>query len=194
MEKTDNSESTNPVSNGIQLELQLEGILFYKATPMKKAVLCKLFSVKEEELSTALKALQARLQSGATRLLETETEVQLVTAPELDTLIESIRKDEMKRDIGKAGAETLAIILYKGPVSRAEIDRIRGVNSSFILRNLLVRGLIERGAEGKSYTFSITPALLAHMGVSNKTELPDYSAVLDQLEVFEKEVLEAENT
>lgn len=169
----------------MELHQNIEGVLFYKATPMRKSALCKLFAVDEATLQTALTTLKERLLQGAIRLSETETEVQLVTANELDELIESVRKDEMKRDIGKAGAETLAIVLYKGPISRAEIDRIRGVNSSFILRNLLIRGLVEREVEKNNALFSVTTLLLSHLGITNKTELPNYASVLDQLEKFE---------
>jgi len=175
------------------LEQQIEGLLFYKATPMKFSQLKKIFTVSDEEVSTAIQVLKERLNGGAVQLSMTETEVQLVTAPELDELIEGVRKDELKRDIGKAGAETLAIVLYKGPISRVEIDRIRGVNSAFILRNLMIRGLVERGTEGKSHTFSLTPTLLAHLGVTHKTELSNYATVLDQLEKFEQEQAETEN-
>ncbi len=166
---------------------KLEGVLFYKATPMKKQALAKLFDVSLEDIQNASAVLKSRLEHSGIRLLETESELQLVTAPELDGLLEGVRKEELKRDIGKAGAETLAIVLYKGPVSRAEIDRIRGVNSSFILRNLLIRGLIERGSEKNISLFSVTPALLAHLGITNKMELPNYAAVLDSLEKFEAE-------
>ena len=169
------------------LEQQLEGLLFYKASPMSFTTLAKVFTVSDGEIRTALQALQKRLQGGAIRLCITDTHAQLVTAPELDTLIERIRKDDLKRDIGKAGAETLAIVLYTGPISRVEIDRIRGVNSAFILRNLMVRGLVEKNTDGKLHTFSITPTLLAHLGITHKTELPKYPAVLDQLERFEQE-------
>jgi len=178
----------------MELSQNIEGLLFYKASPLRKTALCKQFEVDEPTLKIALEALKTRLEGSALMLVETESEVQLMTVPELDPLIESVRKDEMKRDIGKAGAETLAIVLYKGPVSRAEIDRIRGVNSSFILRNLLVRGLVERETEKNSSLFSITPALLSHLGVSNKTELRDYAKVLDQLEKFEEQQKEQENS
>jgi segregation and condensation protein B len=171
----------------MELHQNIEGVLFYRSSPVKKSELMKFFECSPEELTTALNTLTERLTGGATRIIQTEKEVQLVTAPELDELIESIRKDEMKRDIGKAGAETLAIVLYKGPITRTEIDRIRGVNSSFILRNLLVRGLIERGTDQKSRSFEVTPALLAHLGIENKIELPNYATVLDQLEKFEAE-------
>ncbi len=174
------------------LEQQLEGVLFYKAAPVKKPELMRLLDVSDESLTAALQRLAEHLKQGGTRLLETTNEVQLVTAQELDELIDGMRKDELKRDIGKAGAETLAIILYRGPIGRAEIDRIRGVNSAFILRNLLVRGLIERDQAGRSYTFQTTPALLAHLGVTQVTDLPDYEQVLNQLEAFEAEQEAAE--
>ena len=176
----------------MELSQQIEGLLFYKATPVKKVSLCKIFDIDEKTLSLALISLQERLLPGGIRLAQTDAEVELVTAPELDTLIESVRKDEMKRDIGKAGAETLAIILYKGPISRAEIDRIRGVNSSFILRNLLIRGLIEREMEKNSSKFFVTPSLLSHLGVTDKTQLPNYASVLDNLEKFEADQAQQE--
>jgi segregation and condensation protein B len=166
------------------LDILIEAVLFYKATPQKKAALQKLFDVSDEALAIALEQLKHRLEFGAVRLLETDTEISLSTAPELSEFIETMRKGELKGDIGKAGAETLAIILYKEPVSRAEIDRVRGVNSSFILRNLLVKGLITREAAGNSYHFRISPALLQHLGVSAKSELSRFSEFMNAIENF----------
>lgn len=167
------------------LDQQIEGVLFYKANPMKKQALTKLFSVTAEELEAAFVKLQDRLKDGATTLVTTETEVTLALRAEFDEIIEQIRKDEMRRDIGKAGAETLAIILYRGPISRVEIDRIRGVNSSYIVRNLEVRGLVERNTDDKQMKFTITTDLLRHLGINNKTELKDYATVMDALEKYE---------
>lgn len=169
------------------LDIAVEGVLFFKANAVKKSELLRLFSCTDEQLAIAISTINERLAFGATRIVETEAEVQIVTTPELDELIDSIRKDELRRDIGKAGAETLAIILYQGPVTRAAIDRIRGVNSSFIIRNLLIRGLVERTADGKSHAFNITPDLLAYLGITSKINLPDYASVLDKLEKFELE-------
>ena len=168
------------------LDILLEGLLFYKSAPLKKEHIMKQFSVSAEDLQLTLDTLRARLESGATRLLETDTEIELVTAPSLAPFIEAVRKQDTRGDIGKAGAETLAIILYQGPIARSDIDRIRGVNSSFILRNLLIRGLITRSADkkGSGYTFSITPALYAQLGVSRKEELMDFARITDALETF----------
>jgi len=168
------------------LDILIEGLLFYKASSVKKAFLIKQFSLSADDLTVALTALSTRLESGAIRLLETETEVQLVTAPALAPFIDEMQKADLKHDIGKAGAETLAIILYQGSVSRAEIDRIRGVNSSFILRNLLIRGLIERTSAkvGNGFNFSITPALLSQLGVLNTQSLTDFANITNTLETF----------
>ncbi|MEX0930708.1 MAG: SMC-Scp complex subunit ScpB, partial [Candidatus Paceibacterota bacterium] len=106
---------------------------------------------------------------------------------ELDPIIESLQKEEMKRDIGKAGAETLAIVLYRGPLTRAEIDRIRGVNSSFILRNLMARGLVERAAGAKSNQYSITPELFSHLGITKRNELSGFAETMDALDQYEQQ-------
>jgi segregation and condensation protein B len=172
------------------IDVLIEGLLFYKSAPQKKSVVMKLFGINEAELGVAVEVLKERLLTGATRLVETLDEIQLVTCPELAPIIEAMRKTELKADIGKAGSETLAIILYQEPISRAEIDRIRGVNSSFILRNLLIRGLIERNhnKSRNGYDFSITPALLNHLGVGRKHELPDFGKIVTALEQFNESV------
>ena len=171
------------------LDILIEGLLFYRSAPQKKALLEKMYDVSTEDFRAALDVLRERLTQSATRLLETDTDIELVTAPELAPFIEALRKGDIKSDIGKAGAETLAIILYRNPITRSEIDRIRGVNSSFILRNLLIRGLIERSQakQGSGYTFSVTPSLLAYLGVTDTRELTDFARITDALETFTTE-------
>lgn len=166
---------------------QIEAILFFKAQPVTKTSLETQLEISTPALTEALAHLRDRLAAGALRLLETDTECSLVTAAEHDALIEALRREEMKRDIGKAGAETVAIVLYRGPITRGEIDRIRGVNSSYILRNLMVRGLISRSGNSKRVEYQATPNLLAHLGISHKRELANYETVVNQLVAFESE-------
>ena len=179
----------------MELREMLEGVLFYKAAPMKIAALARFFEVAEAEVGDALLGLKNRLEGTAVRLLVTDTEAGLVTAPELSETIEKLRKDELRKDIGKAGAETLAIILYRGPLSRAEIDSIRGVNSTFILRNLLVRGLVERRENPKdqrTFLYAGTPELLAHLGITKREDLPQFSDIMNALDIFEAEQKESD--
>lgn len=171
-------------------DVLIEGLLFYKSAPQKKRTIMKLFALSEDDLNLALETLSDRLRNGATRLVDTGEEVQLMTAPELSTVIDALRKNELKADIGKAGAETLAIILYQGPVSRTDIDRIRGVNSSFILRNLMIRGLVERQhhPDRGRFEFSATTQLLSHLGITKKQDLADFARINDALEAFSRSV------
>jgi segregation and condensation protein B len=169
----------------MKLDLKIEALLFYKAAPLNKITLMKTLDCQEDDFHAALDNIRARQQHSALCLLETETDIQLVTAPEVSDFLASQQKEELKADIGKAGAETLAIILYREPITRAEIDRIRGVNSSFILRNLMVRGLIERHTRKGNQVYRIAPQLLQHLGVEQKYDLPQYATFMNSIEAFE---------
>ena len=121
------------------LETKLEALLFWKGEPMTKKKIMVALECTAEELETAIVSLSATLVNATNpaaarglRIMQNGDEIELRTAPELGQMIEKLTKDELVRDLGKAGLETLAIILYKGPIKRAEIDYIRGVNSSFI--------------------------------------------------------------
>ncbi|MEX0917013.1 MAG: SMC-Scp complex subunit ScpB [Candidatus Paceibacterota bacterium] len=169
--------------------VKLEALLFWKGEPVAKKELLRLLSFSKEELGEALVVLRETLSKRGTTLLEKGDEVSLVTAPECSTLIEELRKEELSKDLGRAGGETLAIILYKGPVTRAELDYIRGVNSAFILRNLLIRGLIERISnpnDQRSYLYRPTSELYAHLGITKKEELPEFKRFISELESFTK--------
>lgn len=169
----------------MSLDQKIEALLFYKATPLNKVTLMKLLGSTEEEFHDAVETIRLRQQHSALRLLETEDEIQLATSPDVSDFLAEHQKEDVRQDIGKAGAETLAIILYREPVTRVEIDRIRGVNSSFILRNLMVRGLIERKARGNSQVYCITPQTLQHLGVAQKYDLPRYAEFINAIESFE---------
>lgn len=174
----------------MELDARIEAILFYKTEPVSIKALADFLNVSAEEVVGALAILGNTLETRGIRLLVTDTEVQLITAPETSDLIEQLRKEELSTDIGKAGAETLAIVLYRGPLSRVEVDRIRGVNSAFILRNLLIRGLVERRAhptDSRSFTYAVTPSLLQHLGITAREELQDFAEVMNAIDTFEKQ-------
>jgi len=172
----------------IPLENKLEAVLFYRGEPESSKRLIAFLGVSEEELEGAVERLTAQLAGRGVRLLAVGDQLELVTAPETSDVIAALRRNELTRELGRAGAETLAIILYRGPATRAQIDHIRGVNSAFILRNLMIRGLIERvhGSTGRSFSYQATPALLKHLGVARIEDLPEYSDVQQQLESFEE--------
>lgn len=167
------------------LTTRLEAVLLFKNEPVAKAELCAILSVDETALQEALALLDSSYTRGI-RLSQTNDSVSLVTAPEASEIIEQLTKDELQKDIGKAGLEVLAIVLYKGPISRREIDFIRGVNSQSIIRNLLIRGLISKSESKKegerSTVYEATHELLSFMGVVNCAQLPEYDTVTTELD------------
>ena len=182
----------------MDLDKQIEALLFYKGEPVTIKRLAKLLSTKTKEVESALSVLEERLQSSGITLQRKDDSVTLGTHPELSDLMVAIRKEELSRDIGKAGLETLSIILYKGEVARSEIDYIRGVNSSFILRNLLIRGLVERitnPSDSRSYLYKPTFQLMSFLGITKIEDLPQFEEVQQQLEAFmqEREVQDTES-
>lgn len=171
----------------MELPNLIEAILFYYAEPLTVAKLSGILKRNEDEVKSALLVLEERLSTSGIRVLRNNETVLLGTAPDASTLIEAITKEELSKDLSKSALETLAIILYKGPLTRSEIDYIRGVNSTFILRNLLIRGLVEKVEnpnDQRSFHYRSTFALLEYMGITNKEELPEYSETLVALNNF----------
>jgi len=175
----------------ITLESKIEGLLFYKGEDMQIKKIAELLNVTMEETEESVKKLEQSLVGRGLVLIRKDDSVVLGVTNELSEIIEKIRKDEITRDLSKATLETLSIILYKNTVSRSEIDYIRGVNSSFILRNLLVRGLIEKVVDkndSRRLLYSPTFNTLSFMGVTSVDQLPNFNDVRAQLqEVIEQE-------
>ena len=138
------------------------------------------------EINEGIEKLKENLAGRGIVLLEKENDISLGTAPELSKLIEDLQKEELNKDLSKASLETLSIILYKNGVSRAEIDYIRGVNSSFTLRALSVRGLIEKSTDAKDsrrYIYKPSFEALSFMGIKSVEELPDYGEVNNSMNI-----------
>ena len=171
----------------LTLDSQIEAVLFLKAEPMSKRTLAKILEKDVDEIDSALSLLEERLETRGITLLFKDESVMLVTNSEMSNTIETIRKEELSRDLGKAGLETLSIILYKAPITRVEIDYLRGVNSNFILRNLLIRGLIEKISnpnDQRSYLYKPSFGLLSFLGISKVKDLPEYDKIQEDIKGF----------
>ena len=168
------------------ISAEVEALLFVYGEELEAKKIAKILSkiekVSEAEVKEAISELQKKYsESGGLNLLLSDspagTKVQLVTKPEFASLMEDFIKDEFKEDLTPASLETLSLIAYLGPVSRAQIDYYRGVNSSFILRNLLIRGLAERYNDPQRanvYLYQASFDLLKYLGVSKIEDLPEY--------------------
>ena len=174
-------EELNKLSNGI------EAVLFWKGEPVSIKKLSQIFSKTEEKISVAVKQLEEKLVDRGITLIFKEDEVTLGTSKEVSEIIEKLTKEELIKDLGKAGLETLSIIIYQGPISRAEIDYIRGVQSNFILRNLMIRGLVEKVTNPKdqrSFLYKPTFDMLSYLGVSKIEDMPEYIEAKAEIESY----------
>lgn len=179
-----------------KLTSQIESVLLFKNEPVSAKEISTLIGAKENEVYSALKSLQSFYRERGIVIVTDGEYYSLGTHPSNSALIEGIQKEELSRELGRAGLETLSVILYRGPISRREIDQIRGVNSGFILRNLLIRGLIERTesmAGERSFSYKPTLKLLEHLGVASREELPQFGEAFKKMEEFVKESETKEN-
>ncbi|MES2315355.1 MAG: SMC-Scp complex subunit ScpB [Patescibacteria group bacterium] len=182
------------------LENKIEAILFWRGEPISRKRLAEILKVGQTEINEGLENLKNNLQSRGIVLQEKDNDITLGTSPEFSTMIEDLQKEELNKNLTKSSLETLSIVLYRNGASRAEIDYIRGVNSSFTLRALSVRGLVERIADPKDQRrFIYRPSfeLLSYMGIKSVEELPEYSEVSNSIKLAADnlaEDLKKENT
>jgi len=169
----------------MNLEQKIEAILFFKGEPISRKKLGEFLGASMTEINENIERLKDNLKDRGIVLQEKEDEITLGTAPELSDLMEKLQKEDLNKDLSKASLETLSIILYKNGVSRSLIDYIRGVNSSFTLRALSVRGLIEKSLDpedNRRIIYKPTFELLSFMGIKSVEELPDYEIVNKSIE------------
>lgn len=156
----------------------IEALLFLSGASVSLDKIANLLKTNRENVEHVIATLADRYACDSDRglqIVRTENEVTLATKPEHHALLETLAKEDLKEELTPASLETLSLIAYFGPLSRPQIDFIRGVNSSFIVRNLLVRGLVERKAgKGNAYVYAVSIDFLKYMGVGSVVELPEY--------------------
>lgn len=171
-----------------QLSARLEALLFSEGEPVSMKRLSSLLHCDNVSLLKALEMLAEHLKDRGVTLVRTETEAALAIASIAEETVKKAQEAEIKGDIGDAGLEVLAILLYRGASTRADIDYIRGVNSTFSIRTLLIRGLVERiknPTDSREFLYRPTVELLAHLGAREGKELPDYATIRTELAAFE---------
>lgn len=172
-------------------ESSLIAYLFAKGEPASKKAISAYLKLSDGELGSAIESAKSKLQGTGLCLVDDGKEIDLRTDQSASSMVEQMRKDEFSRDLGKAGLETLAILLYKGPSSRSEIDYIRGVNSTYTLRALSMRGLARRipnPKDERGFVYEPTTQLLSHLGVREVKELPDFDETKARIAELESEV------
>lgn len=158
----------------------IESILFVSGEPLSFKKIAETLAVPLEVVSEALESIaskHAEDPSSGFLLIFHKDSVRLATKPEFSGILEDLTKRSLQENLSKAALEVLAIIAYRAPISRAEIETIRGVNCSFTLRNLLMRELIEREGNPedlRGYLYTPTFRFLEALGLAKREELPDF--------------------
>ena len=169
------SDSEN-AANELTLAAKLEALLFVSAEPVAIAQLASALDVSASVVERGLNELGASLLTRGLRLQRNAGRVQLTTAPELAATIETFLGLEATTQLSRAAMETLAIIAYQQPVTRPQVDSIRGVNSDAMMKSLLSKGLIQESGRadtpGRPILYSTTPEFLQHFGLGSLVELP----------------------
>lgn len=173
------SETISDTKSDIALSARLEAALFWSAGALRVKHLADATGESREAVEAALDELALSLEGRGVSLVRAGDEASLVTASGAGGLIAKMRREELDRELTKAAAETLAAVAYAGPISRGELEHLRGVNCAAALRALSARGLVEReggedGAVKDRGRYRATTELLASMGAASPSALLSY--------------------
>lgn len=159
----------------------LESILFVAVKPVSTAKLATVIGRDKQEIESFLQQLAARYQNedSGLRLIHDGHVWQLVTAEKNSIIVKNFLRAESLGELTRPALETLTVIAYRGPVTKSEIETIRGVNCSLILRNLMIRSLIEEipDEHEDQQQYRVTLDFLKYIGLTHISELPDFEAL-----------------
>jgi segregation and condensation protein B len=160
------------------ISAKIEALLFVSSGLVSVNQLAKVLGTSESEIDIHLSALESHYKSAGhgLRLMRIKSRVQMTTAPEISKTLETFLELDSTSTLSQAALETLAITAYKQPVTRPEIDVIRGVNSDAVMRTLLSKGLIEElgraDTPGRPIYYGTSPEFLQYFGLESLDMLP----------------------
>ncbi|MFA6098748.1 MAG: SMC-Scp complex subunit ScpB [Patescibacteria group bacterium] len=156
----------------------IESLLFISGKPLSVGKLSEILKKDKQEIETAAEELMAELNTEAKgiHIQKAGSSYQMATNPQNTYIVKDFIKSEQTGELTKPSLETLTIIAYRGPITKAELEQIRGVNCSLIIRNLLIKGLVEakEDREKMATTYNTTFDFLRFLGLNRVEELPDY--------------------
>lgn len=178
-----NSETQNTIA-------QIEALLFVAPGSVSTAQIANALDISVKQVEKELIELEKMYNSSefprGIRLQKLHGRYQIVTAPNYAGLIEKFLGLETTTKLSRAALEALAIIAYKEPITRPQIDSIRGVNSDGVIKNLLSKGLIQEIGRsetiGRPILYSVTADFLQYFGLNSLEELPPLDNVINYSE------------
>ena len=161
----------------------LESLLFVADTPVESSQLAKALGISRAQAESALKRLSMlyRQDGRGIRLQVREDRYQLVSMPEAAAVIEEFLSLDLSTRLSGPALEVLAIVAYRQPVTRIQIEAVRGVDCAGVLRSLLLRGLIEEigrmDTVGRPILYGVSDLFMQHFGLTELAELPELKPV-----------------
>ncbi len=180
--------------NHKELKSNIESLLFISSRPIDKKEIAKNMGRKINELEGIFKELikEYNDSSRGINIVSNGQSLQMVTNPENSEYVQKFLKTEVSQELTPASLETLSIIAYCGPLTKADLEKIRGINCNIIIRHLLIKGLITEKVVNKAHTkddgketiekqidsnnniYSVSLDFIKHLGINDVQELPDY--------------------
>lgn len=161
------------------IQSKIESILFVASKPLVAKKIAAVLGVGVPEVEEALQVLQTKynIENSGIVLLKNNDEWQMVSSPENKEAAENFMKAEISGELTRPQLETLTVVSYCGPITKPELEQIRGVNCGIILRNLMMRGLVKENDDSANLlpAYEVTMEYLRHMGINSLEELPNYT-------------------
>lgn len=177
-----------------QLKNVIESLLFISHKPLKIKELAGFLEVETALVQNAIDELSADREKSGVVVLNNNGEYQLASNSQNSTQVKNFLNAELREKLTDATVEVLAIICYRQPISKSEIEAIRGVNSQYSIRQLLIRGLIEKTPnpnDARSFLYQTTTELLMHLGLTSVKDLPEFEKLVGEIKLPETPNLEA---
>lgn len=160
---------------------KIESILFVASKPLSFAAIAKATEATVSQVAEATETLCAKYnhEDCGIHILRSGEEVQMATHAENALVVQQFVKDEIGGELTKAQLETLTVIAYRAPVTRAELEQIRGVNCAIIIRLLMIRGLIDEREipEQIMPVYTLSFEAMRHLSIEKVEDLPDYATL-----------------
>jgi len=169
-----------------KLAMEIESILFTANKPVKVKQLAEALDATAEQIATAIQELVTARKDSGVLVLQKDDQIQMATNPVTSPVVKQFLEAELRSRLTDSSLETLAIIAYKQPISKAAIEAIRGVNCQYAIRHLQMRGLIERvGSDDdkRLILYRTTLEFMKHMGLKDMKELPDFAELTAKVKI-----------
>jgi len=177
------------------LEAKIEALLAVSPRALDIKKIAELTNAKKDEVRSAIASLADRLKAAESGIVVVRVgdDVRFASAPDTDKVVEAFVKDETAGELTRPQLEALTVIAYRGPIFKSELEQIRGVNCTMILRNLMMRGLVDEKMQDGLAQYAVSMEFMRFLGDSSVSELPDHEMlqsdkrIEDILELMNKE-------